>query len=234
MLADRMKNIKPSGIRRMFNIAQQMKNPINLGLGEPDFDIPEPLKEVGIESIRQGFNKYTPTQGIPELREKIAEVMQRRSIRYEELLVTSGVTGGLAMSIMALVNPGDEVLIPDPYFVAYEFAVLMFGGVPVFVDTYPDFQLREEAIASKITEKSKIILVNSPNNPTGAVYSRGELEMVSRLADQHNLTIISDEIYDQFTYDGVEHVSLGQLTDGVITLNGFSLKLYVCPFFVHT
>jgi aspartate aminotransferase/aminotransferase len=149
LISDRLRNIKPSGVRRIFDLARQMKDPINLSIGEPDFDIPEPLKEEGIEWIRRGFNKYTPTQGIPELREKIASHLKKKGVHFEEVMVTAGVTGGLLLASLALINPGDEVVIPDPYFVMYEYQVLLMGGTPVFVDTYPDFRLREEEVVKK-------------------------------------------------------------------------------------
>jgi aspartate/methionine/tyrosine aminotransferase len=143
LISDRLMKIKPSGVRRIFDLARQMKDPINLSIGEPDFDIPEPLKEEGMEWIRKGFNKYTPTQGIPELREKIASHLKKKGVQFEEVMVTAGVTGGLLLASLALINPGDEVIIPDPFFVMYEYQVLLMGGTPVFVDTYPDFRLRE-------------------------------------------------------------------------------------------
>ncbi|MDO9124836.1 MAG: aminotransferase class I/II-fold pyridoxal phosphate-dependent enzyme, partial [Deltaproteobacteria bacterium] len=132
LISDRFGNIKPSGVRRIFDLARQMKDPINLSIGEPDFDIPEPLKEEGIDWIRKGFNKYTPSQGIPELREKIASHLKNKSVHFQEVMVTAGVTGGLLLASLALINPGDEVIIPDPYFVMYEYQVLLMGGVPVF------------------------------------------------------------------------------------------------------
>jgi aspartate/methionine/tyrosine aminotransferase len=138
MIAKRLTDIKPSGVRRIFDLARQMKDPVNLSIGEPDFDIPEPLKEEGIEWIKKGFNKYTPTQGIPELRDKIASYLKEKGVLFEEVMVTAGVTGGLLLASLALINPGDEVIIPDPFFVMYEYQVLLMGGVPAFIHTYPD------------------------------------------------------------------------------------------------
>lgn len=221
-ISDRVGNIKPSGVRRIFDLARQMKDPINLSIGEPDFDIPEPLKEEGIEWIRKGFNKYTPTQGIPELREKIASHLKNKRIHFEEVMVTAGVTGGLLLASLALINPGDEVIIPDPYFVMYEYQVLLMGGVPVFVDTYPDFRLREEEFARKISKKTKFILINSPNNPTGAIYPKEDLMMVVRIARERDLLVLSDDIYDNFVFDGPSCPCIGQLYEKTLTFGGFS------------
>lgn len=221
-ISDRLQKIKPSGVRRIFDLARQMKNPINLSIGEPDFDIPELLKEEGIEWIRKGFNKYTPTQGIPELREKIAEHLKKKGILFEEVMVTAGVTGGLLLASLALINPGDEVLIPDPFFVMYEYQVLLMGGIPVFIDTYPDFRLREEEIRRKITRHTKIIIINSPNNPTGAIYPLEDLKMLVNIAREKDLLLFSDDIYDQFVYEAPTCPTLGQLYEKTLTFGGFS------------
>ena len=222
LISDRLKNIKPSGVRRIFDLARQMKDPINLSIGEPDFDIPEPLKEEGIQWIKKGFNKYTPTQGIPDLREKIADHLKKKGIHFEEVMVTAGVTGGLLLASLALINPGDEVIIPDPFFVMYEYQALLMGGIPVFVDTYPDFRLREEAFVQKLSKKTKFIIINSPNNPAGAIYPRQDLEMIVRLARQRDLLILSDDIYDNFVFDQPSCPTVGQLYEKTLTFGGFS------------
>jgi aspartate/methionine/tyrosine aminotransferase len=222
LISDRLRNIKPSGVRRIFDLARQMKNPVNLSIGEPDFDIPEPLKEEGIEWIRRGFNKYTPTQGIPELREKIALHLRKKGVQFEEVMVTAGVTGGLLLASLALINPGDEVVIPDPYFVMYEYQVLLMGGTPIFVDTYPDFRLREEEFAKALSKKTKFIIINSPNNPTGAVYPEEDLRMVVRIARERDLLVLSDDIYDNFVFDQPACPSIGQIYENTITFGGFS------------
>jgi len=222
LISDRLGNIKPSGVRRIFDLARQMKDPINLSIGEPDFDIPEPLKEEGIEWIRRGFNKYTPTQGIPELREKIASHLKKKRIHFEEVMVTAGVTGGLLLASLALINPGDEIIIPDPYFVMYEYQVLLMGGVPVFVDTYPDFSLREEELVRKISKRTKCIIINSPNNPTGAIYPEEDLKTVVRIARERDLLILSDDIYDNFVFDEPSCPCIGQLYEKTLTFGGFS------------
>ena len=222
LISERLRNIKPSGVRRIFDLARQMKDPINMSIGEPDFDIPELLKEEGIEWIKRGFNKYTPTQGIPELREKIALHLKKKGIQFEEVMVTAGVTGGLLLASLALINPGDEVVIPDPFFVMYEYQVLLMGGIPVFVDTYPDFRLREEEFVKKLSKKTKFIVINSPNNPTGAVYPEEDLRMVARIARERDLLILSDDIYDNFVFDQPACACLGQFYEKTVTLGGFS------------
>ena len=222
MIAKRLTNIKPSGVRRIFDLARSMENPINLSIGEPDFDIPEPLKREGIEWIQKGFNKYVPTQGIPELREKITEYLGDKDVEVEEVMVTAGVTGGILLSCLALVDPGDEIVIPDPYFVMYEYVVLLMGGIPVFVDTYPDFTLRGELLRKAVTEKTKMIIINSPNNPTGAVYSLEQLKMVADVAKEHNLLVLSDDIYDKYLFETERHHCMGQIYPKTLTLGGFS------------
>jgi len=222
LISDRLMKIKPSGVRRIFDLARQMKDPINLSIGEPDFDIPGPLKEEGIEWIKKGFNKYTPTQGIPELREKIASHLKKKGVHFEEVMVTAGVTGGLLLASLALINPGDEVIIPDPYFVMYEYQVLLMAGVPVFVDTYPDFRLKQEELIKKISKKTKFIIINSPNNPTGTVYSKDELMMVAKIARERDLLILSDDIYDNFVFDAPTCLCMGQLYERTLTFGGFS------------
>lgn len=222
MISERLAKIKPSGVRRIFDLARQMKDPINLSIGEPDYDIPGPLKEEGIDWIRKGFNKYTPTQGIPELREKIALHLKKKGIHFEEVMVTAGVTGGLLLSSLALINPGDEIIIPDPYFVMYEYQVLLMGGVPVFVDTYPDFRLREGSLIEKLSKKTKFILINSPNNPTGGLYPKEDLMMVARIARERDLLVLSDDIYDNFVFDASACPCMGQLYEKTLTFGGFS------------
>ena len=222
MIAKRLANIKPSGVRRIFDLARNMENPINLSIGEPDFDIPESLKREGIEWIEKGFNKYVPTQGIPDLREKIMEYLRNKGVEAEEVMVTAGVTGGILLSCLALVDPGDEIVIPDPYFVMYEYVVLLMGGIPVFVDTYPDFTLREEPLRKAVTEKTKMIVINSPNNPTGSVYTLEQLKMVADIAKEHNLLVLSDDIYDKYLFETERHHCMGQIYLKTLTLGGFS------------
>ncbi len=222
MIAERLKRIKPSGVRRIFDMAKRMKDPIDLSLGEPDFDIPEEIKGEGIRWIKSGFNKYTLTQGIPELRQKVEEYLNGKGVAFETVMITAGVTGGLLLCCLSLIDPGDEVLIPDPYFVMYEYQVLLMGGVPRYIDTYPDFRLREDKIREALSPRTKLIVINSPANPTGTVYSRGELEMVASIARERDLIVVSDDIYERFVYDASAAPCMGQVYDKTITLSGFS------------
>ncbi len=222
-LSDRVNSVRPSGVRKIFDLANKVKDPINLSIGEPHFDIPDEIKEEGIKWIRAGFNKYTPSGGIPELREKLLATLRNKGIICDDAIVTAGVTGGLLLALMVTINPGDEVIIPDPYFVLYEYQVQLLSGKPVFIDTYPDFTIKEEALREAITDKTKIILVNSPNNPTGMVCSREELEMVARVAREKNILVFSDDIYDRFVYDnGCAKDYLGQIYENTLTFGGFS------------
>ncbi|MCX8111345.1 MAG: pyridoxal phosphate-dependent aminotransferase [Syntrophorhabdaceae bacterium] len=223
-LSDRVMSVRPSGVRKIFDMAKNVKNPIDLSIGEPDFDIPEPIKDEGIFWIKAGFNKYTPSGGIPELREMLLKHLKEdKGIICDDVIVTPGVTGGLLLALMVTLNPLDEVIIPDPYFVLYEYQVLLLGGRPVFIDTYPDFTIKEEKLRAAITDKTKIILINSPNNPTGMVCSRQELEMVARVAKEKDLLLFSDDIYDRFVYeDGDDSVYLGSLYDRTLSFGGFS------------
>jgi aspartate/methionine/tyrosine aminotransferase len=223
LLSDRVMSMRPSGVRKIFDLANKMKNPINLSIGEPDFDIPDPVKEEGIKWIRAGFNKYTPSGGIQELREKLLQHLKNQNIICDDVILTAGATGGLLLSLMVTLNPGDEVIIPDPYFVLYEYQIMLLGGKPVFIDTYPDFTIKEDVLKKAITDKTKIILINSPNNPTGAVCSKEEFNIVARIAKEKNLLVFSDDIYDRFVYENDEEkVYLGQLYDKTLSIGGFS------------
>ena len=225
MLADRMKLIDSSGIRKVFALAATMKNPVNLSIGQPDYDVPDFFKEKAIEAIRSGKNSYTQTGGLQELRDIIqSDLKKSRGKEFEDVFVTSGTSGGIILSLMATVNPGDEVLITDPYFVMYKHLINLFGGVPKFINTYPDFRLRADEIEKQITKKSKIIMLNSPNNPTGVVYSADELKMVAEIARKHHLLIISDEIYDTFTYEN-KYESIAKYYENTLLLGGFPKSL---------
>jgi aspartate aminotransferase/aminotransferase len=221
-LSTRVHEIRPSGIRKIFDIACANPDGIDLSIGDPDFDIPEPIKEEGIYWIKKGFNRYVSTRGIPELREKLRAHLDQNKINYEDVLITAGATGGYMLAIMALVSPGDEVLITDPYFVAYANVVIMCGGVPRLVDTYPDFSLKAEAILPLINEKTTAMVINHPNNPTGVLYSDEELKLVSEIANKYGLHIVSDEIYDKFVYSDKPFLSIGNIAEDAIVISGFS------------
>ncbi|MGQ9560599.1 MAG: pyridoxal phosphate-dependent aminotransferase [Candidatus Oleimicrobiaceae bacterium] len=221
-LAKRVGRVRPSGIRKIFEIACNQQGLLNLSIGEPDFDVPAPVKAEAMRWIERGYNKYTPTRGIPELRDKVRTYLRARGVEPEEVLITTGATGGLLLAMMALLDEGDEVLIPDPYFVAYCNVVRLLGGIPKLIDTYPDFRLREQAVVGQLSERTKVLLVNTPHNPTGVVYSREELAMVARLARAHNLVVISDEVYDRFVYGGTRFTSMAELLPDAVVVNGFS------------
>jgi aspartate aminotransferase/aminotransferase len=221
-LADRTALIDASGIRKIFNLAASMKDPVNFSIGQPDFDVPEPLKQIAIDAIKHGKNKYTQTAGEPALCAKIAEkIIAQFGWKNPSVLFASGVSGGLLLAFMSLINPGDEVIIPDPYFVMYKHLVNLLGGKCVFIDTYPDFRLHPEKIADKITDRTKIIVVNSPCNPTGAVYSESELKALAEIAAKKEILILSDEIYDKFCYDA-PFPSIASIYPNTILMKGFS------------
>lgn len=222
MLAKRTKMIDSSGIRKVFDLAAKLENPVNLSIGQPDFDVPEEIKEIGIKSIREGFNSYTVTQGIPELRDAVCEQYRdRHGVEFEDILITSGVSGGLTLAFIALVEEGDEVLLTDPYFVMYKHLANLFGGKPVFLDTYPDFAVSPEKLEEKVTQRTKMLVLNSPANPTGRVYSGDELREIAEFARRHDLLVISDEIYDHFIYDE-PHETFAKYYEKTLLLNGFS------------
>jgi len=221
-IADRMNCIDASGIRKVFALASKMENPVNLSIGQPDYDIDQPVKEVAIREIQAGFNTYTQTWGIEELRQECSDYYSRRfGVPLNNVMITAGVSGGLFLGLLATINAGDEVICADPYFVMYKHLVTLLGGVSVPVDTYPDFKLKPAAVEAAITDKTKVLIVNSPANPTGVTLSRDELGGLAEVAKRHNLLVFSDEIYEQLAYDS-EPVTMAGLYDNVLLLNGFS------------
>lgn len=221
-LAERMNRIDASGIRKAFALAAKLENPINLSIGQPDFDVDDPVKEAAIAAIQSGRNSYTQTWGIDALREACSAYYERTyGVGLENTMITSGVSGGLFLTLLATVDPGDEVLFGDPYFVMYRHLVNLLGGIPKPIDTYPDFKLTPEAVEAAITPKTKILIVNSPSNPTGISLTADELEALAGIARKHGLLVISDEIYEGMHYDGPPATMAGRLENAVI-LNGFS------------
>jgi len=221
-LADRTAKFDSSGIRKVFDLAAKMSNPINLSIGQPDFAVPDVIKEAAIAAIRADKNGYSVTQGVAPLREKLQQRLDAELGHADRrVLVTSGTSGALVLAMLALVNPGDEVIVFDPYFVMYPALVGMVGGTPVFVDTYPDFRIDPARVAAAITSRTKLILLNSPANPTGAVASEAEVRALADLAAEHNIALISDEIYREFCYDA-PLVSPTRWNDQSIVIDGFS------------
>jgi len=222
LVADRTKLIDSSGIRKVFALAGDLKDPVNFSIGQPDFDVPEPLKREAIKAIEAGFNRYSQTSGEKELTDKVAAQMTAEfGWKDPAVLVSSGVSGGLLLAFMALIDPGDEVIIPDPYFVIYKHVVHMLGGRCIFVDSYPDFRLPVDKIADAITDKTKMIILNSPSNPTGMVYAPAEVEALAKVAAEKDVLVLTDEIYELFSYDGPA-TSIAKYYENVLVMRGFS------------
>lgn len=229
-LSSRVLNLKPSGIRRFFDIAATMKDVISLGIGEPDFSTPPPIIEAGIAALRRGETHYTSNHGLIALREAVSENLHRLyGVSYNpasEIVMTVGVSEALYLVFTALLNPGDEVIIPTPCFVSYQAEVQLADGVAVEVPTFMEdnFQPDPDRIEAAITPRTKAIFIGYPSNPTGAVASRETLQRIADIAVKHDLMVVSDEIYDRLTYD-FEHVcfsSLPGMWDRTILLGGFS------------
>ncbi|MGH2606595.1 MAG: pyridoxal phosphate-dependent aminotransferase [Anaerolineales bacterium] len=227
----RIAQVPPSGIRRFFDIAATMEDVISLGIGEPDFVTPEPIRRAGIRSLERGETHYTSNSGTLELRQAVARQLERLyGVRYDaesEILITVGVSEALYLALTAVVEPGDEVIVPTPCFVSYQPEVVFAGGTPISLPTRveDEFQVTAEAVAARVTPRTKALLLGYPNNPTGAVMTRARLEAIAELVRERDLLIISDEIYDRLVYGGHRHVCLASLPDmqpRTITLGGMS------------
>jgi len=216
-ISKRIASVPPSGIRRFFDIAATMDDVISLGIGEPDFVTPEPITRAGMNSLARGETHYTSNSGILELRQAVARQLERLyGVRYDpeaEVLITVGVSEALYLAMTAVVEPGDEVIVPTPCFVSYQPEVTFAGGTPVSLPTRvaDEFQVTAEALAAHITPRTKAVLIGYPNNPTGAVMTRPRLEALAQLAEEHDLLVISDEIYDRLVYGGHQHVCFATL-----------------------
>jgi aspartate aminotransferase/aminotransferase len=224
-IAHRALAVDASGIRKVFDLAAKMKDPINLSIGLPDFDVPEVAKQAAIEAIESGKNRYTQTQGIAPLRERLRKDLSAEIGRdVGDVLITSGVSGALLLALLAVVNPGDEVVFLDPYFVMYKHLVTLAGGKSVLVDSYPDFRFHADRVERAITPRTKMLMLNSPSNPTGVVMSEAEVRDAVALAKKHDLLLLSDEIYEPFLYDQQPGglFSPARLYDKTILLRGFS------------
>jgi len=199
-----------------------MKNPINLSIGQPDFDVPEPVRAACVDAIQHRKNGYALTQGMPVLRDRIqAQVDHEYAHADRKVFISSGTSGGLVLAMLSLVNPGDEVIIFEPYFVMYESLVKLAGGVPVLIDTFPDFRIDLNKVEDAITPRTKLILLNSPANPTGYVSNEAEIRGLAELAARHDVALISDEIYRLFCYDD-KFISPASYNDRTIVIDGFS------------
>jgi aspartate aminotransferase/aminotransferase len=221
-LADRTAKFDASGIRKVFDLATKMADPINLSIGQPDFAVPDAVKEAAIAAIRGDRNGYSVTQGVAELRQRLQQqVDEQLGHADRRVLVTSGTSGALVLAVLAMINPGDEVIAFDPYFVMYPALAGMVGGRCVTIDTYPDFRIDPDRVAAAITPRTKMILLNSPANPTGAVAGEAEVRALAEIAARRNIALVSDEIYRAFCYDA-SSVSPAQWNDHTIVVDGFS------------
>jgi aspartate aminotransferase/aminotransferase len=221
-LAQRTAQFDSSGIRKVFDLAAKMKDPINLSIGQPDFPVPDVVKAAARRAIDEDRNGYSQTQGIGELQKRLqARVDADYGHADRKLLVTSGTSGALVLAMLALVDPGDEVIVFDPYFVMYPALVAMVGGKTVLVDTYPDFRIDLDKVAAAITPRTKLILFNSPANPTGVVAGEAEVRGLAELAARRNVALLSDEIYRLFCYDG-PLASPARWNENVLVVDGFS------------
>ena len=220
-LSERVARTEASGIRKIFDLAANLKNPVNLSIGQPDFDVPDCLKEEAATAMRCGKNSYTPTQGGRELREKLL-AGRFKGYAENQLLITGAVSGGLLLAYMALLDAGDEILVPDPYFVMYKQVALMFDAKPVMYDTYPHWRLDAARLAALVTPRTKAIILGSPSNPTGAVYSAEELKALAEVIRKNDLIVISDDIYEYYTYDGPLARIRDFCPEHTLSLGGFS------------
>ncbi len=221
-IAERTASFDSSGIRKVFDLAANMTDPINLSIGQPDFDVPDEVKQAAIDAIEGGRNGYALTQGMPILRDKLqTQIDDEYGQKDRKVFVSSGTSGGLVLTMLSMVNPGDEVIIFDPYFVMYTSLVKLVGGKPVVLGTYPDFKIDIDKVADAITDKTKLILLNSPANPTGIVAKKEEVAALAKLAAEKNIAIVSDEIYRLFTYDD-SFASPASYNENTIVIDGFS------------
>ena len=221
-IADRTHAFDSSGIRKIFELASQLDDPINLSIGQPDFDVPAPVRQACVDAIQSGKNGYALTQGMPRLREKLqSRIDQEYGHADRKLFVCSGTSGGLMLAMLSLVNAGDEVIVFDPFFVMYEPLVRLVDGLPILIDTYPDFRIDLNRVADAITRKTKLILLNSPANPTGVLASDEEIRGLAELAAERNVALVSDEIYREFCYD-VPFQSPAEFNEQTIVIDGFS------------
>ena len=248
-ITDRLHAIDASGIRRVFDLAASLSDPINLAIGQPDFDVPDVIKAAAIDAIEKGFNGYTVTQGSEQLRHRVTELICSELPNWRhasdssaadggfETLITCGVSGALVLALLTCVGPGDEVLVPDPSFVMYSHLVRLVGATPVYVDTYPDFQLTGQRIEPHITGRTKMLLYSSPSNPTGVVTTDEASRRIVELADEHNFIVLSDEIYKDFFYPKTDQplTSVGpQAYPGIATPGDYSDRLILMRGFSKT
>lgn len=227
-IAKHVAEMPPSGIRKFFNVPSDV---VSLGVGEPDFKTPEHVRQAAIESLKEGKTRYSANQGIIELREAIAHYLDRRfSLKYDandQILCTIGASEAIDVALRTIIEPGDEVLVVEPSFVCYKPAITLQGGVPVIITTKPEneFRLTAEELEAAITPKTKAVILSYPNNPTGAIMEKADLEKIAPIIEKHDLLVISDEIYAELTYGGLNHVSIASIPgmyERTIVVNGFA------------
>jgi aspartate/methionine/tyrosine aminotransferase len=225
ILSKRINKINESGIRRIFELAVKNKGEyINLSIGQPHFKVPDKLKSAAKTAIENDINSYTPTLGYPAFIDNIKnKLIKENNINAQdgEIIVTSGVSGAIFLLLSSIIDPGDEVIITDPYFVMYKEILTFLDAKIIYLDTYPTFHIDQEMLHKSISHRTKAMILNSPNNPTGAVYDEIEIRSVANIAREKNILIISDEIYEKFDYDK-KFFSIGSIYDNTVTLNGFS------------
>ncbi len=230
-LADKVVNLKPSGIRKFFDIVSEMEDAISLGVGEPDFDTPWHIRDEGIYSLERGRTFYTSNAGLKELRQEICNYLDRKlGVHYncnDEVLVTVGGSEAIDAAMRAMLNPGEEVLIPQPSFVSYEPCAILAGGVPVIIELKEedDFRLTAEELRNAITDKTKLLVLPFPNNPTGAIMERKDLEEIAKIIEEKDLFVISDEIYSELFYHEDKYTSIVNMPgmqERTVLINGFS------------
>ena len=229
-LSDTIVNIPPSGIRKFFDVVSEMKGAISLGVGEPDFDTPWHIREEGITTLEKGRTRYTPNRGLMALREEICRFLKRKyDLEYTaatDILVTVGGSEAIDMALRCLVGEGDEVIIPEPCFVCYDPLTRMAGGVPVSIATKAEneFRLTPEELENAITDKTKVLILPFPNNPTGAIMEKSDLEAIAKIIEEHDIFVMSDEIYSELTYKEkhVSIISLPGMKERTVYINGFS------------
>ena len=231
ILNNKVKEVKPSGIRKFFDIAEQMEDVISLGVGEPDFQTPWQIRQAGIRSLENGRTKYTSNWGLIQLRNEIARYVKRKyNLNYNpehEILVTVGGSEAIDMCVRAVVEPGDEVIIPQPSYVCYEPAVALCGGVPVIIETKAEneFKLTKEELLANLSSKTKAVILPYPCNPTGAIMEKADLEALAEVLRERDIVVISDEIYAELTFGETKHVSIASIegmAERTLVVNGFS------------
>lgn len=229
-LSDKIVNIKPSGIRKFFDIVSEMKDAISLGVGEPDFDTPWHIRDEGIYAFERGKTFYTSNAGLKDLRIEISKFIKRsQGVQYDpnsEIIVTVGGSEAIDIGLRAVINPNDEVIIPQPSYVSYEPCAILAGAKPVILElrAEDEFRLTPELLLSKITDKTKILILPFPNNPTGAIMERSDLEKIAKIVKEKDILVMSDEIYSELTYSGkhVSIISIPEMKERTILINGFS------------